>query len=196
MSAENSQSVDGPTVGERIRRARLSQQLSVRKLAELSGCSASSISQIERNGMNPRVATLLRLVAPLGMTIGQLMSDDDLLHAPLRLEERKRITADKLHHEFPLTRRAISHFEVYIIVLQPGGESSVYPETHGNAQEFILIQKGTGHLTLDHNVHELHVGDTMEHLSSVPHRMVNNGDEPLEYLWVGSPPNTMDKHAG
>lgn len=196
MSAEDRAGDTGPTVGERIRRARLSRQLSVRKLAELSGCSASSISQIERNGMSPRVATLLRLVAPLGMTVGQLMSDDDLLHAPLRLAQRKEITADRLHHEYPLTRRAVSHFEVYIIVLQPGGDSSEQPVTHGDAQEFILVQRGTGRLTLGDAVHELGPGDTMEHLGSVPHRMENAGDVPLEYLWIGSPPNAKGAYAG
>lgn len=180
-------------IGSRVHRARESRGLSVRTLATLSNSSASSISQIERGLVAPRIDTLVSIAANLGMTVSQLMSDDSALHAPLRAAERRKIINSPLHHEYLLTRRATSNFEIYVMVLQPGGATSPTQVVHGNSQEFLLVQSGIATLEVGSEVYELHEDDSMEHLSSTPHRIVNNSDDEVKIMWVISPPAIEDK---
>ena len=180
-------------IGERLRDARIGRQVSIRGLASLSGSSASSISQIERGIVTPKITTLVRVLAPLGLTVSQLLSDESSLHEPLRASARTRMVADELHHEFPLVRRAASHFEVYSILLLPGGSTADQQVTHGASQEFCLVQSGTVVLELKDREIDLRTGDTMEYLSSEPHRLVNRSDQESEVLWVVSPPSIEDK---
>lgn len=180
-------------VGMRVQQARASRGLSVRKLAAMSNFSASSISQIERGVVNPRIDTLVSIAAGLGMTLSQLMSDDSSLHVPLRAIERRKIVNGPLHYEYLLTRRATSNFEIYLMVLQPGGETSPTQVVHGESQEFCLVQSGIATLEVGTEVYDLHEDDSMEHLSSVPHRIVNNSDSEVKLLWVISPPTAEDK---
>lgn len=180
------------TVGERIRAARQSRGLSVRQLAADSGCSASSISQIERGVTTPRTRTLVALATSLGMTVAQLLSDDQSLHLPLRREDRREIRFGSLRREYPLTRRPRSSLEVYIVALDPGGTSDRSQVTHGDSDEFLLVLSGAD-LRFETNVeqHQLRVGDSMEWRSSVPHWVVNDGDIPAELVWAISPPTPV-----
>lgn len=184
---------DAADIGSRVKRARESRGLSIRGLATLSNSSASSISQIERGLVNPRIDTLVTIAANLGMTVSQLMSDDSSLHVPLRAAERRKIVNSDRHYEYLLTRRATSNFEIYVMVLQPGGSTSPTQVVHGNAQEFLLVQSGVATLEVGTEVYQLYEDDSMEHLSSTPHRIVNNGDAEVKIMWVISPPTIEDK---
>lgn len=66
------------TLGERIRRLRLQKKWSLAQLERESGVSDTTINQIE-NGINPnpRKETLEKLAAALGVSVQQLMEDDD-----------------------------------------------------------------------------------------------------------------------
>ena len=57
--------------------------MTVREIARRVGVSASLISQIERDKVNPSVSTLWSLVTVLGLTMGDLFSD---VQAPPGLE--------------------------------------------------------------------------------------------------------------
>lgn len=54
--------------GRRFRFYRQRAKLSIRKLAAVSGVSRPTIQALEAGRSMPRVATLIRLQAPLGMT--------------------------------------------------------------------------------------------------------------------------------
>ena len=64
-------------IGSRLREQRERQGLSLRELARRIGVSASLISQIERDKVNPSVSTLYSLVRELGLGMGDLFSTDD-----------------------------------------------------------------------------------------------------------------------
>ena len=64
-------------IGPRLRAQREQLGLSLRELARRIGVSASLISQIERDKVNPSVSTLYALVRELGLRMGDLFSDDD-----------------------------------------------------------------------------------------------------------------------
>ena len=178
-----------PDPGARLRSARIAQGLSVRQLAGLSGCSASSISQIERGIVTPRVDTLVALTAAMHMTVAQLLSAEGEVHTPLRLADRMAIHNGPLRREYLLTRSALSSAEIYQLSIDPGGTSEEGLVVHGDSQEFCLVMQGDVLLELGEERHELTAGDCMEYRSSVPHGMANIGHATAEILWVISPPD-------
>ncbi|MCX5859792.1 MAG: helix-turn-helix transcriptional regulator, partial [Proteobacteria bacterium] len=62
-------------VGERIRRFRQDQKLSIQKLAEIAGVSPAGIYKIETDGMIPSVATMIRIAHALGHKVGEVLDE-------------------------------------------------------------------------------------------------------------------------
>src|SRR5215510_12293511 len=63
-------------IGPRLRAQREQMGLSLREVARRIGVSASLISQIERDKVNPSVSTLYALVQELKLTMGDLFAAD------------------------------------------------------------------------------------------------------------------------
>lgn len=182
------------SVGQRLRAARESRGLSMRRLAELSGRSASSISQIEGGVVQPRMSTLVSLTVPLGMTVAQFLSDEHAILRPLRQADRIELRFGSKRREYLLTRRPFSNLEVYLVVLEPGGTSDDAPVTHGDSDEFCLVLTGSSlWFESGEERHVLHAGDSVEFRSSTPHWVRNEGSEVAELVWAISPP-TPEAH--
>lgn len=180
------------SIGPRVRAARESRGLSVRQLAQASGRSASSISQIERGLVSPRVDTLVALAVPLGLTVARLLNADDTLLTPVRKADRIEMPGDAGRREYLLTRRPFSSLEVYTVVLEPGGTSDVAQVTHGDSDEFVLVLSGSRlRFESGGDRHVLEEGDSIEFRSSTPHWVVNDGPGPAELLWAITPPTPV-----
>ena len=184
---------DREQLGARFQSARLSRRLGVRELAGLSGISAGTISMLERGRVAPRIDTLVTLLRAMNLTTSQLFSDEAAMHQPLRHADRTQLDSQTGHTEYVLTRRPLSNFEVYLGRLEPGHSNFPEPRRHGQSQEFILVQAGTATVTIGDEQHVLDTGDSIEYLSSSPHRVTNSGEESLEVLWVISPPSMQSK---
>src|SRR5262245_48339259 len=63
-------------IGARLRDRRESLGISLREIARRIGVSASLVSQIERDKVNPSVSTLYALVRELGLNMGDLFDTD------------------------------------------------------------------------------------------------------------------------
>lgn len=62
------------TVGERIRAIRTDKKISIRKLAELTGLSKSTLSEIENNiSKNPTIDTLDKVARALSVSVVELI---------------------------------------------------------------------------------------------------------------------------
>ena len=90
-------------IGKRIKEIREQQGMSQMALAEEADISASFLQRIEGNRKKPSIATLLRIVDALGITVDELLcgnqkydpcayqTDMDLLMADCSLEEKRVI---------------------------------------------------------------------------------------------------------
>lgn len=70
MSAENRQ-----IIGRRIRVIRVTNGLSQRKLAEMSGVGHNHVSLIEKGNVNVSFDTLNKLADSLGVTVCEIVQD-------------------------------------------------------------------------------------------------------------------------
>ncbi|WGW12029.1 cupin domain-containing protein [Saxibacter everestensis] len=177
------------TLGQRVRAARLLRDMPLRKLAASAGVSSSFLSQLENDLSSASISSLKKIAESLGVTTAELI-DGSTSHSRgvLRSIDRPHYQAGDGVNKYLLTPPPLRNLEVYFGTIDADGSTGDEPYTHGNSQELFVCLKGSVLLHLGHEQHTLLTGDSIEFLSSSPHKVVNVGSDVAEVLWVCSPP--------
>jgi transcriptional regulator with XRE-family HTH domain len=193
---EQTATTDTERLGARIRAYRTMRRMSLRSLAEFAGASASFISQLERGQTSASIGMLRRIAGCLGLTMADLFSEDATGDPQvLRHADRPELPAGPGVQKFLISRRPVQHVEIYSGRFEPGASTGDDPYTHGDAQEFLLVQAGRVTLWLGGperpEQHQLDAGDSIEYRTSHPHRIVADDAAGAEVLWIISPPTSV-----
>jgi transcriptional regulator with XRE-family HTH domain len=194
---------DYPEMGEHLRAARRERHLSLRDLAERLGVSPSLISQIETGRANPSVSTLYAIAAELDVSLDELLFNDRRAEltrpsvrpgtpsgtmapaAPLqRAADRHRIRLASGVLWDRLTTRSEPGIEFLHVTYEVGGASSppdAYQRHPGHEWGYVL--SGTLEVRIGFDEFVLAPGDAISIDSSIPHRLANIGDIPVEAIW-------------
>jgi transcriptional regulator with XRE-family HTH domain len=184
-------------IGARLRAERQDKGMTVREIARRVGVSASLISQIERDKVNPSVSTLWSLVTVLGLTMGDLFSD---VQAPPGLEpvtppragdpvtspgNRAVINLETGVHWERLTAASDALVEFLTVVYPPGAASCDEDSLvrHGG-KEYGYVTRGRLGVRIGFDEYALGPGMAVSFDASAPHRLWAIGDQPAEALWV------------
>jgi transcriptional regulator with XRE-family HTH domain len=188
-------------MGERLRMARRSRGLSLRELAQRLGVSASLISQVETGRANPSVSTLYAIAAELDVSLDELLFEDrraqpvamgDATASPRieRLlqprETRKRIRLASGVTWDRLTTTSEPDTEFLYVTYEVGGASSHDGFQRHQGHEWGYVIDGTLEVHIGFEVIVLRAGDAVSFDSTVPHRLANNGSEPVHAIWFVS----------
>ncbi len=177
-------------VGERLRAIRRLRRCTLRTVAERAGLSESFLSQVERGRASASIASLQRIAAALGVTIGDLFEPSGPPSPRvLRREERPSLAFGILGRKFLLTPKPLHHLEVFVGELDPAGSTGAEPYAHGDSEELFVVLSGEVELQLGDELHELGPGDSIDYRSSTTHRVSNIGEGSAEVLWIISPPS-------
>jgi transcriptional regulator with XRE-family HTH domain len=184
-------------IGPRLRAQREQMGLSLREVARRIGVSASLISQIERDKVNPSVSTLYALVQELRLTMGDLFAGDGASSADAAVppaapptplvtaDQRAVITLASGVTWERLTPSSDPALEFLHVVYEPGSESC--PEdslvTHGG-KEYGYVISGRLGVRIGFDEYDLGSGDSISFDSSSPHRLWAIGDDPVQAIWV------------
>ncbi|MFW6074754.1 MAG: cupin domain-containing protein [Chloroflexota bacterium] len=83
------------------------------------------------------------------------------------------------------------HSQLVVMTLQPGEEIGL--ETHGDGDQFIRVESGSGEAILDGEKSSLGDGSAVVIPAGVEHNILNtSSDEPLRLYTVYSPPEHPD----
>ncbi|MBK8439007.1 MAG: helix-turn-helix transcriptional regulator [Rhodobacter sp.] len=176
-------------LARRIKRFRQARRLSLRQLGEMSGTTASFLSQLERAMTGATTSTLMRIANALGISIADLFDvRPRSTHRVLRKAERPSWPEAAGYRKTLLSQRPIHDFEVFVGEFDIGGSTGSEQYTHGNSHEMLLVIAGEIELFLDDEVHRMSEGDCIEYPSSTPHRTVNCGTTLAIVQWIISPP--------
>lgn len=176
-------------IGARVRDFRVLRRMSLRALSDVSGLSISFLSQFENGRTNASIGSLRRIAECLGVRLVDLVDQETRpANAVLRKADRPQLPLGHRARKFIITQQPLRHLEIYISEFQPGGSTGDDLYVHGDAQEVVLVLRGAVTFYLGDVTHTLEAGDSIEYVSSIPHRMVNAGAEESEVLWVTSPP--------
>jgi transcriptional regulator with XRE-family HTH domain len=184
-------------IGPSLRAQRERLGLTLREVARRIGVSASLISQIERDKVNPSVSTLYALVRELGLTMGDLFSGDDAETAGARTRagtaagpavtpgERAIINLASGVTWERLTQMSDTGVEFLHVIYEVGSESC--PEdslvTHGG-REYGYVIGGRLGVRIGFDEYALGAGDSISFDSSSPHRLWAIGNERVTAIWV------------
>ncbi|MFD1933699.1 MULTISPECIES: helix-turn-helix domain-containing protein [Nonomuraea] len=177
-------------LGDRIRAYRSMRQMTVRGLAAQAQASASFISQLERGQTSASVGMLRRIAVALGITVADLFSEEEASgHRVVRRAERPELHAGQGSRKYLISQRPLQNLEVYSGEFEPGASTGDEQYTHGDSQEILLVLRGAVAVHLgEKSLLRMGPGDSVEYRTSVPHRVVNDGEEEAEVLWIIGPP--------
>lgn len=177
------------TLARRVKRFRQARRLSLRQLGEISGTTASFLSQLERGATGATTSTLMRIANAMGISIADLFDDRPRsTHRVLRKAERPAWPEPSGYRKTMLSQRPIQDFEVFIGEFDVGGSTGPEQYTHGDSHEMLLVIAGEVKLYLADEIHHMSEGDCIEYTSSTPHRTVNCGKTVAVVQWIISPP--------
>ncbi|MBN2232229.1 MAG: cupin domain-containing protein [Deltaproteobacteria bacterium] len=177
-------------LGRRIRALRKQQGLTLRKVAELAGCSDVFLSQVERSLASPSIASLKKIANALEVSIIDLIQDN-----PAVEEQVVTRRADRVEFRFPraevysqLLARNVKRKSMQPLykVVRPGSGSEGEYCHHG--EEWGLVLEGALELTVDGREYHLEAGDSFYFNSSHQHGYENRGAVDTVLIWVISPP--------
>jgi len=182
--ATNAGASNGP--GEQLRRLRSRAHKTLKEVSEATGLSISFISALERGGSGASVASLKLLAEAYGVNMREVFGAD-LEQNPLlvRGEERPVMQWDNgvRFEEMAAGEKAMD--PSYIRVPSGAGSEGFYSH---NGEEFIYVISGTLHVELkEQGSFTLSPGDTLYFPSTTPHRWWA-GDDPVEAVYVNTPP--------
>ncbi|MGN7300128.1 cupin domain-containing protein [Ferdinandcohnia sp. SAFN-114] len=178
-------------IGSKIRTIRKSMNLSVRQLAEESGCTPSFISQIERNVANPSINSLKKIATIMNVPLISFFEEDtgdSEEEFILRKNRRIKLNSSSEKTELFLLTPTNNNrnIEMHMIVIEPGGKSDK-PYVN-NAEEVGYILKGTLTLSLGEEEYEVNEGDSVYFPGYIPHGWENKSDSEVVTLWAVTPP--------
>jgi transcriptional regulator with XRE-family HTH domain len=196
-------------MGDRLRAERRARGMSLRELANRLGVSPSLISQVETGRATPSVSTLYAIVSELGVSLDDLLfagrsagprmergaraarDAEPVGAAPgagtspvQRARSRKRIELASGVTWERLTTSSEPGVEFLHVVYEVGGSSSPASTFQRHAgHEWGYVLSGTLHVTIAFDDYVLRPGDSISIDSTVPHRLWNDGTEPVHGIW-------------
>lgn len=178
-------------LGMRLKSLRLGRRLSLRELAEMTGTSASFISQLERGLTGASTASLNQMASALGVSVAMLFEESaNANHGVLRRSERPSLPPSDGCRKMLLSRPPLSDMEVYVGEFDIGGSTGSALYTHGDAHEMLVVLRGIVEVSLGDARHVLEEGDSIEYATSTPHRSENIGSGRAEVMWIIAPPTS------
>jgi transcriptional regulator with XRE-family HTH domain len=163
--------------------------MSQRELGARVGVTASFLSQLENGRTNASIGTLRRLAEGLGVRLSDLVDAGPVPTGRLlRRADRPQLSAAYGTTKWFITQPPLRHVEMYVAQIEPGGSTGPDQYRHGDAEEVLLVLSGCVRVELGDETYTLGEGDSIEYLSSTPHRVASAGDGPAEVVWLNSPP--------
>jgi len=199
-------------LGQRIREERRKRNLTLEQLSQKTNLSKSFLSQIERGLAQPSVSSLKKIALQFGISVVNLFTNDtsnhnSFGHLPIinknrgnevpyvedvkivRANRRKSLTlpGSKVSYDL-LTPDLNRHLEVMYLRTDPTENSGDDPVIDPPGEKFGLVLKGTLEVRVRDDIYQLQPGDSIYFPSNVPHSWRGKGRDPIEVIWVLTPP--------
>ncbi|MFP5364376.1 MAG: cupin domain-containing protein [Thermoleophilia bacterium] len=173
-------------LGAKLAMARAERGWSLAELARRAGVSTASVHKIEKSGMTPTIATLMKIAAALGTNVSFFIDEDVAAPAAIvvRGDERARlytskrgISLDNVSGRYGRYRLAGAE-----AVVEPLASSGPDPMRHPG-EELVYLLEGTICFTVDGEAMHLEPGDSIHFRTDRPHTWENPSEHPARALW-------------
>ncbi|OPL08123.1 MAG: hypothetical protein AVO33_01895 [delta proteobacterium ML8_F1] len=179
-------------IGSKIREMRKRHKMTLSELAKRSGFTASYISQIERDIIQPSLTALKKLSVALESPIYSFLDFPQRRHIVTRAEDRVKLELpdSSIAYEFvsPMVRdrETMPKMEIVYFRLEPRSWTSEKAMIH-DADESVYVLKGALEIHVEEEQFFLEAGDSIYIRENAPHRYFNPLDTVTEGLAIVSP---------
>ena len=172
-------------IGAKIKRIRLSNQLTLEELANRSELTKRISFSIERDLTSPSVATLENILEALGTNLKDFSEDEDEQIVFSKEDFFENIQDDyKISYIIPNAQK--NEMEPILIELKKGKQSMEIDPHDG--EEFGYVVQGKIMLVHGEDEYEVKKGETFYLKGNLPHYLINKNDTLAKIIWVSTPP--------
>jgi transcriptional regulator with XRE-family HTH domain len=176
-------------LGAKIKSMRMMRGISQKNLANLTGVTPSTISQVEKNLIYPSLPALFRIAESLSVEVatffrGHGLDENRYIYPE---DERsttslKNITPQDADGQLLLPPDIDAPAEAVMIVIQPERKLSSHFFAH-KGEELGYLLEGHLEMTVDNQSYEINPGDTVYLNKDIPGQWRNTATTPAKLLW-------------
>lgn len=170
----------------RLQDRRRAAGFSLDQLAERSGVSRATLSNIERATTNPSLGVAVKIAAALGLSVAHLLDEDRPRPATVVPAGARATFTDpgtgyqrQLYPAFEGTT-----LELVRHVAPPGVSSETLPGHAPGTEKFLVVESGRLRLHVGDTTLEAAAGDAVRYAADLPHRFENAGDDTCVWLLI------------
>lgn len=174
-------------LGKKVADARAERGWSLAELARRAGVSPGAVHKIEKSGMTPTIASLMKIAAALGKSVAHFVEEDQAARPAMvvRGDARSRLYTSKSGLVLENVSGRYGPFALAgaEAVVEPGASSGPEPMVHAG-EELVILQAGTMRFVVDGEVFDLEAGDSIHFRTNRPHSWSNPSEQPARGIWL------------
>jgi transcriptional regulator with XRE-family HTH domain len=173
-------------IGAKVAHARGERGWSLAQLAQRAGLSPAAVHKVEKSGMTPTIASLMKIAAALGKSVSYFVEEPATPDVSVvRCEQRTQVYTSKQGLDL---RNISGRYGPFLIagadaIVEPGADSGPTPMNHPG-EELVIVHEGAMAFTVDGQRYELAEGDSIHFRTRLPHSWCNPTDAPARATWL------------
>lgn len=174
-------------IGEKIKRLRIKNQLTLEELANRSELTKGFLSQVERDLTSPSIATLEDILEALGTTLGTFFTEEKQEQIVFTANDFFENFQDDYDIYYVVPNAQKNMMEPILLRLKPGGKSQILHPTEAEAFGYVL--QGKVRLHYGDQAYTVKRGQTFYITCDQSHYLTNDWENDAKVLWVSTPPS-------
>ncbi len=174
-------------IGEKIKRLRLKNRLTLEELANRSELTKGFLSQLERDLTSPSIQTLEDILEALGTTLGEFFAETEEEQIVFTENDFFENIQDEYTIDYVVPNAQKNIMEPIRVRLMAGGTSEVLEPCDAEVFGYVLAGRVTVHYGEDKYV--VKKGQTFYLTCDRQHFLSNEWKNEAEVLWVSDPPS-------
>jgi transcriptional regulator with XRE-family HTH domain len=174
-------------IGAKVAKARAERGWSLAQLAERAGLSPAAVHKVEKSGMTPTIASLMKIASALGKSVGYFVEEADPVRpvTVIRQDERAPLFTSK---QGLVLENISGRYGPFWVAgaeahVEPGADSGPEPMSHPG-EELVLVTRGRMSFTIDDVRYDLGEGDSIHFRTVRPHSWSNPTGRPARAIWL------------
>jgi len=169
------------TFGQRVKKLREDQKMSLTELAEKTGQTPEFIEQVESDRLIPPVSFLLQLSHVLQIDPSNFLTEQEKVQIDGKRQEAFIKRTQNYSYRTLTPGAADKHLRAFMVSIEPWETHKMVEYKHPG-EEFIFVYKGELEVTLGGKVLHLKQGETIHFDSETKHKLRNLSNERCELL--------------
>ena len=173
-------------LGAKVAAARAERGWSLAQLAQRAGMSPGAVHKIEKSGMTPTIASLMKIAAALNKSVAFFVDEPATPDVNVvRGDERAPVYTSKRGLELSNLSGRYGPFLIAgaEAIVEPHADSGPTPMNHPG-EELVIVTDGELVFTVDGQSHELAAGDSIHFRTFLRHSWSNPSDRPARAVWL------------